>query len=565
MVRLQRFGQPRGTAAMLAFAAFVLLAVAAPASAHAEVETSDPAQGARLSVAPLRVVVHLSEPIEPSATSMTVVDATGARVDLGDLRIEGGNKPILTLSLREDLGPGAYAIVWKTLSRYDGHPSGDRIGFAVGDFEPPTGASPDAWPPLAAVAGRALAFTGLALAFGAAAWLWFVRADLPASRLAAQRALAGGAALHSVGLLLLLKATADQTGLDAAALADSQVGRLLGFRLVVGLGALALAALVLVPGNPSRLGAPLAAALMVAAGLGSSAIGHAASHGLPGMAVDAMHLFASATWVGGLVLLLVYLVQASRAGVALETVRRTGLRFGTLALVCVLVLFLAGLATSLIILGQAALLDPLHLTESLYGRLLLAKVVLALLMVALAAANRFVFLDPSTTRGVAGRLAARVGPDGTGAGLRRAVAAEASIGALILVLAAMLTAVSPSLQDDGGGAVDAYADGARFHYHLMVDPAPVAGGRSTLVLAIVDLSSGEMLVDNTCGRDSCVQLAIAPEGAAEEDMRLVLAPDGEGHWRATDVLWTFSGPVLATVQVQTAVAEDSAQLTFTVG
>ncbi|MEA3165356.1 MAG: copper transport protein [Thermoplasmata archaeon] len=555
--------------ALPAAAAFLLLALAAPlAAAHAEVEHSEPAQGARLDAAPAMVMVRLSEAIEPSATTMVVVDTAGTRIDRGDLHIEEGAKPVLMLSLQEDVPPGAYAIVWKTLSRTDGHPSGDRIGFAVGDFEPPVGSTAAAWPPALAVAGRALAFVGLAIAFGAAAWLWYVRADLDGARPTAQRALLLGAAVHTVGILLLMRATSQSTGLGPAELAASQVGRLLSVRLVAGLGALLLAGLAALPRNPARLGAPLAAILMAAAGVASSAIGHPAGEGLPGMAVDAMHLFASATWVGGLVLLVVALTMASRRGLPAEQVRRIGLRFGTLALVCVIVLFLAGSIASLLILGRDALLHPLGLLDGLYGRLLVAKVALAALMVALAAANRYVFLEPHPgATGLQARVAS-LGPDGTTKGLRRTVTLEASVGVVVLVLAAFLTAVSPEVQADAGAdTAAAFADGAIFHYHLAFDPAPAAGGRSGLTLAIIDLSTGDHLENNTCGRDSCVQVTVAPAGQGTEGgggSTYVLVPDGQGHWTVPDVLWTFAGPATAVVQAQTAVSEDSAMLSFTI-
>jgi copper transport protein len=547
----------------------VLLAVASlllvpPAAAHAELESSDPAQGARLHAAPEQVVLRLSEPVEPSATSVVVVDTQGRRIDRDDLAIETGPKPVLTLSLQDGIPPGAYAIVWKTLSRTDGHPSGDRIGFAVGDFEPPSATADPGTPSALAVAGRALAYAGLALAFGAAAWLWHVRADLAGARVAAQRALLVGALLHTLGLLVLLKATADSTGLGPSALAASQVGRLLAFRLVAGLGAVALAGLALLPKNPSRLGSPLAALLMVAAALGSAAIGHAAAQGIPGMVVDFMHLLASATWVGGLALLMVALVLATRRGLPADDVRRIGLRFGTVALACVVVLFASGAATALVILGREALLRPQALLDTPYGRFLVAKVALALLMVALAAANRFVFLDPGKARGVRGTVAS-LGPDGTMRGLRRTVAIEATLGAAVLVLAAFLTAVSPATQASGEEAsTSAFANGALFHYHLVLEPSPVLGGRSDLTVMILDLANGEPLANNTCGRDSCVQLTLAPEGEPDSGALYVLVPDGQGHWSAPDLLWTFSGPATAAVQVETAVAQDAATLSFAV-
>ncbi|MFA5943899.1 MAG: copper resistance protein CopC [Candidatus Thermoplasmatota archaeon] len=552
------------TFALLA-AALAMLVLATPAAAHAEAESSDPPQGARLATAPRQVMVHLSEPVEPSATSLIVVDTAGQRVDNDDLAISGTEaKPMLTVTLREDLGPGAYAIVWKTLSRTDGHPSGDRIGFAVGDFEPPTGSSGTAWPSGTVVAGRALAYLGLALALGAAAWLWYVRADLAGARIHAIRALVAGTALHTLGVLLLIKATADSTGLVPSALAASQLGRLLAVRLIASLGALVLSGLALLPRNPARLGAPLSVVLMGIAAIAAAAIGHAGGEGLPGLLVDALHLAASATWAGGLILLFVALGTAARAGLPAEAVRRIGLRFGTLALICVIVLFLAGSAASLIILGLDAVRDPLGLADGLYGRFLLAKVALALLMVALAAANRYVFLEPpAASRGVQAGLAA-LGPDGTPAGLRRTVAVEAVLGVVVLVLAAFLTAVSPAVADDSGGRTDVFADGSLFHYHLAFEPSPTLGGQSDAVLAIVDLSTGEALVENTCGRDSCVQMTLAAASDPDQGALYVLVPDETGHWTVPDLLWTFQGAAVATIQVQTAVAEDTGTLAFAV-
>jgi hypothetical protein len=200
-------------------------------------------------------------------------------------------------------------------------------------------------------------------------------------------------------------------------------------------------------------------------------------------------------------------------------------------------------------------------------------------MVALAAANRYVFLEPPRTGETvaadgggraAGGLAAtvaRLGPDGTPAGLRRTVAIEACVGVTVLVLAGFLTAISPAVEADHSGpeGIAAFAEGSQFHFHLEVDPAPVAGGRSDLRLSILDLGTGEPLANNTCGRDSCVQLTIGPEGDAEGGATYTMEPDGEGHWVMPDVLWTFSGPAGAEVLAETAVSEDTATLAFTIG
>ena len=289
------------------------------------------------------------------------------------------------------------------------------------------------------VTGRALAYAGLALAYGAAAWLWVMPAGLDGMAGTARRTLVLAAALHAAGLLFIAKTVADSDQMPWASTAD---GRLVAARLAVTLGALAMAGLAAVPRPPIALAAPVAVTFLVLAGLAPAASGNPAAAGLPGFLVDAMHLLAAATWVGGLVMFVVALGQASRGGLAVERVRAIGRRFGTLALVCVLLLVLAGFSASLLVLGRQLLREPALLVASPYGRLLLAKVGLTLLMLGLAVANRVVFLDPDGLRGWRARLAA-AGPDGTTAGLRRIVTMEAVLGGSIVVLAAILATVQP--------------------------------------------------------------------------------------------------------------------------
>lgn len=419
------------------------------AQAHSDLAATEPAAGARLAEAPGWVALRFAGALESDASDVRVTDGNGTRVDVGDLRVSGGERPVLNVSLREGLGEDGYLVRWSILSD-DGHPNSGRFTFTVGNATALDAS--DAGPAIdpAAASGRALSYIGLAMALGAAAWLWLVRAPVGGFARPASKALALGALLHLVGVALLLKATADSIGVGMSALADSRVGAMLILRLGAGAAALLFAGLALVPRNPSRLGGPVAVAFLLLAAFASAAIGHAAGEGgVPGLVVDAMHLVASATWAGGLILLVVALALATRRGLPAEDVRRIGLRFGTVALACVILLVLSGLAATFVILGQSALLDPLHLTDSLYGRLLLAKVGLAGAMVAVAGVNRFVFLGPANSGaapaagGLRHRLA-RLGPDGTVRGLRRAVAVEAVLGLVVLALAGALTATSPS-------------------------------------------------------------------------------------------------------------------------
>ncbi|MHB1261885.1 MAG: copper resistance CopC/CopD family protein [Thermoplasmatota archaeon] len=453
--------RPRSPTGLVALALLGLLAAASPVAGHSDLESTDPGNGAQLVTAPRWVVLRFSNPLDPSVSSVRVTDESGARVDLEDLRVDNGAHPVLNVSLRGGLPDGAYLVRWSITSE-DGHPASGHFGFAIGNATAPVVAqgAGSGLPEPASLAGRVLSYVGLCLAFGGVAWLWLIRPRPDGIPRIATAALMAGAALHAAGALLLFQATSNAATVDAGTLAASETGRWLALRIVVAVVAAALAATSLAkPGL--RSAAPAAACLAVVAAVATAAVGHAASEGLAGGAVDAMHLLASTTWAGSLALFVVALTLAGRQGLPADTLRRAGLRFGTVALACVIVLVLFGTATALLILGRTALLDPLHLTGSLYGRLLLAKVGLAALMVAVASVNRFLFLGaPAADAGGFRARMALLGPDGTPRGLRRTVALEAALGLLVLVIAGALTAVSPTDHDGRAGHLhEVTADG----------------------------------------------------------------------------------------------------------
>jgi copper transport protein len=543
----------------LAGLALLLLAACAPlAAAHAVPVSSEPEQGARLTAPPARASVAFSEPLERSGSWIRVEDADGRRVDLDDLSFPSDDPPTMAISIRPGLPDGTYTIHWHTFAK-DTHTLDSRIGFAVGAFEAPAGGGASYKPSGEAVAGRALLFAGLALAFGAAAWLtWLAAPPFPAQRRRALRALALGSALHVLGLAILIHATADASGLSLPGLMASNVGRVFALRAVLGAGALVLALLALVARNPSRTGTAVAVLLLLLAALGSADLSHSSKGGLPAVAVDAMHLLAGVTWVGALALLAALLWTDPDPALDGAAVRRVGLRFGTLAMTCVIVLFLAGVLASAEVLGASALLHPTALLGSGYGRFLLAKVALAVAMVGLAAVNRFVFL-----------AAPRPGrpPRDARAGLRTLVATEAGFGAVVLVLAGFLTATSPAVASSGAHAALAQGDGVAFHYALDATPAPRLGTQSRLQLSVFDRATGAPVTENDCGRASCVELTLRKAGDnATAGEAHSLLPDGKGHWVLEGALWTFSGPAVAHVRMQTGgdVYQDDADLTFEV-
>lgn len=193
--------------------------------------------------------------------------------------------------------------------------------------------------------------------------------------------------------------------------------------------------LVAVPAfRAARDGGALAWMIATLAGAGlaltSSMTGHAATEkaGLAGLLLDGAHLWAGGLWLGGLALLLTaglgattQLPEEARA----DAVRAMVADFSRRALVAAPLTVLLGGALAVRYLGWAW---PLELTGSGYGRTLLTKLALLLLVGGIGAWNWRV-VQPS--------IAAPGGVDR----LRRTAAAELLFGVLLLGFTALLVAL----------------------------------------------------------------------------------------------------------------------------
>ncbi len=243
----------------------------------------------------------------------------------------------------------------------------------------------------------------LALVTGAA-WFWLVAcqmSDEPAATLPSWDA------LRAVG-------------------SHTQFGRLWGLRSLLWL--LSAAAVCAPRRTRGWLALPPAAGLLISL----SAAGHAgAMPGLPGLlhlGADAVHLLAAAIWPAGLVPLILLLASIPRdAGT--EALLETGAavrRFSGTSLAAVGVISLTGLVESYFLVGS-----PMNLVTTVYGRLLLLKLVLFAGMVLLGAQN----LSSVRTLPAAGQMPAT---------LRRNVVLEIAAGAVILILVGALGLSAPA-------------------------------------------------------------------------------------------------------------------------
>lgn len=112
--------------ALLTAAAITLFAVA-PAAAHTELESSDPANGATLQTAPEQVSLTFGEDLLAEGDKLVAKDDTGVQVSLGPSQVRG---PELSATWPSTADAGTYTVSYRAVAE-DGHPLEGRITFTI--------------------------------------------------------------------------------------------------------------------------------------------------------------------------------------------------------------------------------------------------------------------------------------------------------------------------------------------------------------------------------------------------------------------------------------------------
>jgi copper transport protein len=502
-MRLRRLA---GAGVLVAAVATAGLALGpAPADAHAELISTEPASGEQLDVAPERVVLRFSESVDVSDDAVEVLTAGGDRIDVGDPGHFDGERSSVAVDL-PDLDDGTYVVSWRVLSS-DSHPVSGAFTFGVGDAaaalsdadaqalvdDALAGAGSDRLVGVSYGIVRFAAFAGVVVLVGGAVFvaaLWPTGAEDPRAR----RILAGAwwVAFGATVLSIPLQASYAVGGSLADAVDPSVIGDELGARTgrawLVRL--LLLAAVAVVgPRLARRPTEGRTQALLPATVVGGLALlatitvtGHAVSGDLVGLALvtDIVHLSAVSVWLGGLALLLGAVLWPT-GGVSDGRAEAIATRFSDVAFGAVMVIVASGVVQAWRQLGSWD-----ALVDTSYGRLLLVKVGFFVLMVAAAAASQSWLRRRARARMAslalsAGPGAVQASPSGRAplSVLRRSVAAEIALAVAVLAVTAALVNAVPGATavDDApaatGGLFNTTVHGSLTAIQVTVDPAAV--------------------------------------------------------------------------------------------
>lgn len=604
-------------------------------------------------VAPKDVTLTFSEQIAMGDDSIRVLDPTSKRVDVAKMRdLSEGGTVRYAVDLKTGLPDGTYTVAWQAVSA-DSHPVSGAFTFSVGAPSKTTATVPDQEAGGGVVgllydSVRYISYAGFVALVGGAAFVLACWQRGAAVR-PLQRLVVGGWVTLTAATLVLLLLRTPYTGsgklgdaFDLGGLTDvldTKTGAALVSRLLL-LGAAALFIAVLFgayakrvteaeagteagieSGDAAGTGADAGKAkadltfglglggTVVAAGIaGTWALSEHASTGIQtglAMPLDVLHLLAVATWLGGLVSLLIALYRTP------DIERAAVQRFSRIAFGSVVVLAVTGLYQAWRQVGSWS-----ALTDTSYGKLLLVKV--ALIAVLLGAAwfsRRWTGLlgERARTEAEAGVEAAaeagveteaeadaeddaeaetetETGPDPERAaqlarqqtalatarkkrvrdadtersGLRRSVLTEACIALVVLAVTTALTGTEPGrteAKEVGRSGTQASAPAAPAGPISLTEPFDTGGvkGKGTLRLTLDPASPGANLmhvwVDGPDGKPMDVpEVKVSYTLRSEQIGPLPVVPErlAAGHWSSGNVQIPMPGDWHLQVTVRTS-------------
>ena len=377
---------------------------------------------------------------------LEIFDRAGEQIAGGEAALLGTPADRAALRVSRALAPGGYVLAWQvsagsqtTNGAFTFRIAGDDEGGAVERLVVPLGGSTAVG--VAHAVARWLTFIPVLFLTGGLVfflWLWPVGLDRPAPRRYLWM-LAVSSAVATLAAVLIQGPYSSQSSLRSA-LSPSNAAEMLSTRFgQAGLARAVVLCVIVVllviatrvsSGSSEGRSFPLvpAAAVLGAAAMATVSVGgHAAAGKLVPLALvnDVIHLSAGALWLGGLVPLYVWTLRPATPGPGVIVTR-----FSRLATWCVAALAATG---SFAAWRQVGSINAA--TSTIYGRLLLAKIALFLVVLGLASRSR------SRSRELL-RLSEDHGAPTTG--LRRVVLVETVTAVVILAVTALLVGSIPA-------------------------------------------------------------------------------------------------------------------------
>jgi copper transport protein len=381
---------------------------------HAFLTSSNPPPSQSLPSSPINVETFFSEPVDLRYSQIKIFDEAGSEVDNKDTHYVGSDQAALAVTLRP-LDDGVYTVSTNVLSQIDGHVTKNAFVFGVGESPITSNIStinpqssiiyvPEAIARFPTLIGQVIIVGG---AFSIL-WLW-----RPITKIQWFSDLFGHTrnnidkrliSLFVMGSVILVVSDFVIIVIQAFAISASvldvittRFGMVMVARIILSLTLLSVSVYeyqrfrvskrILSKGDAIGI-----LALGIFLLLTTSLIGHgAAKNEMSSIAIDFAHNIAASLWIGGIVYLALVLVPKLKSDSTVDEHAKNALltllipRFSTSVIVLLGLIVFTGPFLLYILENDTSLL-----VQSLYGKTLIVKLVLASIMLIVGAYNQLV-------------------------------------------------------------------------------------------------------------------------------------------------------------------------------
>ncbi len=409
-------------------------------SAHAYIIKSLPAENQIFQHPPKTVSIEFNEEIQPSFHDLRVFDQNGSRVDNGNQHILKQNHKLLEADLKSNLPPGIYSLKWKAVSS-DGHPVDGVVPFQIGDnsskLQSAKSGTRGYVPGLDLIIIRWLQYLGSAIFVGL---LFYSLCVLPKGSLQSAQIAERYKKISDLGFILLCFGTIAafpmqaviESGQSWATVWTPAIFKELLTNTLFGAVWILQVIILFWLMNLSKLRShrvykwfyfALAASVLAAKAVTSHA--YAAANKYIAIFADFLHLLSASVWIGSLIAMVILLpLRKSEEGrLFFRGIIHLFFQWGVLAVLTLTATGIYGSFLSIPTLGS--------LLNTIYGRVLLGKVILFFVMLL------FAWVNFSKGR--------RDVQKGWGTSLR----VELGAGLSVLVLAVILTNLPTAMSSPG--------------------------------------------------------------------------------------------------------------------
>jgi copper transport protein len=557
---------------------------------HAQYDHSNPAANARLPAGkpPASVQVWFTETIDPHFSNLKVYNQSRQRVDNDDSHMVANNQYSLVVSLRPHLPDAAYTVVYDNISSEDGHHVVGAFSFVVGNGALPTNTdtvlsqaqNADTNVNVWSVGIRWLNYLAMAGLLGTIAFIVLVwrptyiarqkdigaglnKMDVALELRAAQIAIINTIALFILACAFLFyqAATASESavwnivgnGALMTLLLQSRFGaiwwaRILLILVVSAVIFMSYRALTRKARRPRLLYTALLV-LSVAIMATTSLDAHAAAKQPAWLLVslDVVHLICTGIWIGGLFCLVILLPAGIRLlnahnGERVRVLATLIPRFSVTAIVSVLLLIITGTIAALTEIPSFA-----ALYESSYGRTLLVKLCLVVVLLALGAFHllwvsprmRALAQQDNDTEQLENQADKRLQER-----FKRSIRFEALFAVLLLIVVGLLTSLSPpppTALANGANSNSTNSTQVRqgkagdLLYSLIINPGKL--GENTFEVSLRQ-SNGQPL---RTADDIELRFIMLDMDMGEQVLPLTPVANRPGYYRASDASLSMTG------------------------